>query len=307
MPDPDLFLELSNRLTSLAREAGASVVRVDGRRHGSASGVVFSADGVVVTAHHTLERDEEVGLGLPSGESATAEVVGRDPTTDLAVLRVDATGLAPAPWGEPEPDGLDVGALVLGVSRPGRGARASLGVVARAADEWRTPAGGRIDRYLETTLDLHVGISGSLVVTAAGKAAGLATAGLLRGAAIVVPPATLRRVVDALLSHGHVRRGYLGVATIPVPLPEALAAAAGAEGALLVTAVEPESPAARGGVLLGDAIVSLGGQAVEALSDLLPLLEEDRIGAAIPLKLVRAGEVRDLLVTVGARAPRSAR
>jgi S1-C subfamily serine protease len=301
MPDP--FTELSNRLTALARDAGASVVRVDGRRRGSASGVVFSAEGLVVTAHHTLERDEEVTLGLPSGDSLTAEVVGRDPTTDLAVLRAKTgSGLAPAPW--VEPDGLEPGALVVGVSRPGRGPRASLGVVARTSDEWRTPAGGRLDRYLETTLDLHVGISGSLVVTAGGQAAGLATAGLVRGTALVVPAATLRRVVNALLAHGHVRRGYLGVATIPVPLSGALGAAAGAEGALLVTAVEPESPAARAGVLLGDAIVSLGGQPVDALSDLLPLLEEDRIGVAMPLKLVRAGEVRDLLVTVGAREPR---
>ncbi|HYG69942.1 MAG TPA: trypsin-like peptidase domain-containing protein, partial [Anaeromyxobacteraceae bacterium] len=115
MPDP--ILELSNRLTALAREAAGSVLRVDGRRRGSASGVAFSADGLVVTAHHTLEHDEEVTLGLPSGDVVAAEVVGRDPSTDLAVLRVASGGLAPPAW--LEPDGLEPGALVLGLSRPG--------------------------------------------------------------------------------------------------------------------------------------------------------------------------------------------
>jgi S1-C subfamily serine protease len=299
---PDVILELSTRLTALARDAAASVVRVDGRRRAPASGVAFSADGLVVTAHHALERDEEIALGLPSGDTVAAEVVGRDPTTDLAVLRAASGGLAPASWAEP--DGLEPGALVLELSRPGRGPRAALGMVARTAGEWRTPAGGRVDRYLETTLDLHPGSSGSLVVTADGRAAGVATAGLLRGTAMVIPAATLRRVVKALLAHGHVRRGYLGIATIPVPLPDALGRAAGAEGALLVTAVEPESPAGRAGVVLGDAIVALGGHAVDEPADLLPVLEEERIGDAVTMKVLRAGEVRELQVTVGARERR---
>lgn len=299
---PDAVLDLSNRLAELVRAAAASVVRVDGRRRGPASGVVFSADGIVVTAHHTLERDEEVGLGLPSGETIAAEVIGRDPTTDLAVLRAAASGLAAAAW--VEPDGLEPGQLVLGVSRPGRSPRAALGFVARTAGEWRGPGGGRLDRYLETSLELHPGISGSLVVSAGGQAVGVATAGLLRGAAMAIPAATLRRVVKALLAHGHVRRGYLGIATIPVPLPEPVARAAGAEGALLVSAVEPESPAARAGVLLGDAIVALGGRPVEAPEDLLPVVEEERIGDAIAVRVVRAGEVRELSITVGARERR---
>lgn len=259
MPDLDLISELSARLTALARDAAGSVVRVDGRRRAPASGVAFSADGLVVTTHHALERDEEVAVGLPSGDTVAAEVVGRDPTTDLAVLRAASGGLAPPPWAEP--DGLEPGALVLELSRPGRGPRAALGMVAR-------------------------------------------TAGLLRGTTMVIPAATLRRVVKALLAHGHVRRGYLGIATIPVPLPEASARVTGRDGALLVTAVEPESPAARAGVLLGDAILSVGGHPVDALSDLLPVLEEERIGDAVPLELLRAGEVRELQVTVGARERR---
>ncbi len=295
----DLLEQLSGQLTALTAQAGAQVVRVDGRRRSSASGVVWSADGVVVTAHHTLERDEGVEVGLPSGESVAAEVLGRDPSTDLAALRVSATGLAPAAWADDA--GVSAGALVVGLSRPGRSARASLGLVARAAGEYRARGGGRIDRYLETTLDLHPGFSGSLVLGADGRALGLSTAGLLRGTAMAVPPSTLRRVMKSLLTHGEVRRGYLGIATHPVPLPPEVRARTGEELALLVARVEPDSPAARAGIVLGDALLSFGGESLQDPGELLALLAEDRIGDAVAMKLLRGGEVKDVQVTIGAR------
>ncbi len=292
----DVVQELSGRLAALARAGASSVVRVEGRRAAS-TGVVWSAD-TIVAAHHAVEWEDELELGLPDGGAARAELVGRDPTTDLAVLRASAPGLAPADWAEP--DGLEPGQLVLGVSRPGRSPRASLGVVARVAPEWRAPAGGKLDRYVETSLPLQPGLSGSLVLGASGKALGVATAGLLRGLALVVPAPTLRRVVKGLLAHGHVRRGYLGVATVPCRLPPA-AGEEGPRGALLVTAVEPESPAARAGILLGDALVAIAGERVAEPGDLMPVLEEDRIGDAVAVRLVRAGEPREVTLTIGAR------
>jgi serine protease DegQ len=123
----------------------------------------------------------------------------------------------------------------------------------------------------------------------------------VRGSAMIVPAATLRRVAKALLAHGEVRRGYLGIATLPVSLSEAVAAATGEEVALLVSRVEPESPAARAGLLLGDAIVSVGGERLQDPGELLALLSEDRIGDTVALRLVRAGEVREVPITVGAR------
>ncbi len=303
--ETDVLRDLSSRTTALVAVASAHVVRVEGRHRGPASGVVWSADGVVVTASHALERDEEIGVALPSGQEAQAEVLGRDPTTDLAAIRVRAQDLPPASFGEAE--GLAAGALVLAVSRPGRSPRASLGIVARAAGEWRAPTGGRVDRYLETTLDLHPGLSGALALGADGAALGIATAGLLRGTAMIVPASTLRRVVKSLLAHGGVRRGYLGVAMVPVRLPAALAEAAGQAEALLVSAVEPESPAARAGLLLGDALLALGGARLAEPSDLLPALEEERIGQPLTVRLVRAGEVREVTVTLGARGERGRR
>jgi S1-C subfamily serine protease len=299
--EADALATLSSRIAALVAERSAHVVRVDGRRRGPASGVVWSADGLVVTSSHAVERDEELEVGLPSGEAAEAELVGRDPTTDLAVVRARATGLSAAEWAEGSPA---AGEIVLALSRPGRSPRAAIALLARAAGEYRSAAGGRVDRWLETSLDPAPGLSGSLAVGATGALLGVATSGLVRGTVMVIPPATLRRVVRSLAAHGSVRRGFLGVATFPVRLPEALAAAAGQPGALLVSAVEPDSPAARGGLLLGDALLALAGVPLGEPGDLLPLLEEERIGEALPLRLLRAGEVREVAVTVAARGAR---
>ncbi len=295
----DLLAQLSGQLTALSAEAGAHVVRVDGRRRFPASGVVWSADGVILTTHHTLERDEGVEVGLPSGETVAAEVLGRDPSTDLAALRASATGLSPIQWADEA--AVASGALVVGVSRPGRSTRSSLGLVARAAGEYRARGGGRIDRYLETTRDLHPGFSGSAALATDGRAIGLSTAGLVRGAAMAVPPSTLRRVMKSLLTHGEVRRGYLGLATHPVPLPPDLRARTGEELALLVARVEADSPAARAGIALGDALLSFGGESLQDPGELLALLAEDRIGDTVPMKLLRGGEVKEVQVTIGAR------
>jgi S1-C subfamily serine protease len=298
----DVLSALSRRTAALVAERAVHVVRVEGRRRGPASGVVWSADGLVVAAHHAVERDDELEIGLASGETTTAEVVGRDPSTDLALLRARATGLSPAPWADA--DALAAGELVLSIARPGRSPRASLAILARAAGEYRGAGGGRIDRFLETTIEPHPGLSGALVTAASGSPVGLATSGLVRGSAMIVPASTLRRVVRSLAAHGGVRRGYLGVATFPVRLPPALAAAEKRSGALLVSYVEPDGPAARAGVLQGDALLALGGAPIAEPGDLLPLLEEERIGEAVAVRIVRAGEIREIAITVGARGMR---
>src|SRR5574341_580430 len=169
------WTDLSERLAALAEDGGRSVVRVEARR-APASGVVWSPDGVVVTANHNVEWDEDIEVCLPDGRGVRAELRGRDPSTDLAVLRLQGSGFSAPAWAEP--DGLKPGHLLLSLSRPGRALRLGLAPLARAAEAWRTPAGGKLDRYLEADLPLHPGFSGALVLDLAGRAVGLATAGL---------------------------------------------------------------------------------------------------------------------------------
>jgi len=295
------WMELSDALAATVKKAQGSVVRVDGRRRGSSSGIVWSADGTVVTASHGLEWDDELEVGLPSGDTARAEVVGRDPSTDLAVLRVKGSGFVAPEWSDAA---LEVGQLLLSVTRPGRGPKAGLGLVSRLGDAWRTAGGGKLDRYVELDLGLHPGFSGGLLVDLSGRGLGLATAGLARGTPLAVPAATLRRVVKAVLAHGGVRRGYLGVASMPVRLPGALEKETGQRSALLLTAVEDDSPAGRAGLQVGDLLLALDGSAVGHMGDLLPLLEEERIGDLAKARIVRGGAVQEVQLTIGARGGR---
>jgi S1-C subfamily serine protease len=295
-----ILTDLSEALAGVVERGGASVVRVEARRRGPSSGVVWSADGIVLTAHHVLERDEGIEVGLPDGRTLEATLVGRDPSTDLAVLRVPATGLAATSLEEGA--GWRVGQLVVALSRPGRSARASLGMVSALGEAWRTPAGGRIDHYVQTDIGIHIGFSGSLLLDAAGRAIGINTTGLVRGRALAVTASTTRRVVASLLAHGRIRRGFLGIGTYPVRLPASLESKLGQPSALLLVSVEPDSPAARAGLLLGDALVSLAGHSVRHPGELLGLLEEDKIGQELPAQIVRAGEVRVVPITVGVRS-----
>jgi len=298
----DTASDLSGRLAAVVEKAAPSVVRVEGRRRAASSGVVFGAD-TVLTTHHCLEWDEGIRVGLGDGSSVSAALVGRDPTTDLALLRVTGAGLAAPGWATED---VKVGRLVMGLSRPDRGVRAGLGIVSATGEAWRTPAGGRIDRYVETDLALHPGFSGGLVVDASGAALGLKTAGLLRGVAVVIPAPTLRRVVEALAAHGHVRRGFLGVGTMPVRLGPDQEKALGQPAALLITSVQPDTAAARAGVLLGDALLAFDGHVLNRPGDLFARLDEEAIGRSVTLRLLRAGQVKDVTAQVGTRDARTA-
>ena len=297
-------MDLSAETAAAVERAGRAVVRVEGRRRGPSSGIAWSADGVIVAAHHNVEWDEDIAVGLPDGSAARANVVGRDATTDVVVLRAPLTGLVVPDWASNLPK---VGHLALALTRPGRTVRASLGIVHALGDEWRTHAGGRVDRYLQTDVDVQPGFSGSLLVDLGGRALGMNNAGLMRGASLAVPPATLRRVVEALLAHGQIKRGFIGIGTVPVRLPADIQKTAGQPAGLLVTSVQADSGAGRAGLLLGDVLLAVDGQALSGPADLLPFLEADRIGQPIAVRILRAGETRDVQVTVGSREPRGER
>ncbi len=290
--------DLSAALAQTVEAAGPAVVRVEGRRRIPASGIVWSAEGVIVTANHVVKRDENITVGLPDGQAVKAAVAGRDPSTDLAVLKAEASELAAA--GQPQGD-LAVGHLVLALGRPGRTVQATLGIVSALGDSWRTPVGGQVDRYLQTDVVMYPGFSGGPLVNAEAQVVGLNTSALLRGVSLTLPSATLSRVVDTLLTHGRMQRGYLGVSTQPARLPAAVQEELGQETGLLIVSVEPDSPADQGGLVLGDTIVGLDEATVRHHDDLLAALSADRVGVKTPVKIVRGGEIRTLNIAIGER------
>jgi len=292
---------LSGELADLVERAGRSVVRVNARRRQTASGIVFGADGAILTADHVVEADEGITVGLPDGREVPARLVGRDPSTDLAALRVEGASLIPAELAES--GSARVGSLVLAVARPGDSPMATIGVVSARTGPWRSWRGGLLEALIQTDVTLYPGFSGGPLVDASGRVVGLNSSILTRGIATAIPTETLNRVAQALLTSGRVRRGYLGVSTQPVTLPRALVEQLklGQEAGLLVVGVEPGSPADHGGLMLGDVIISLAGQPIRDADDLQSALGPDLVGQSTPARVVRAGGSQELTITVGER------
>lgn len=285
---------LDRALSTAVTTAAASVVRV-ARRRGAGSGLAWSASQVVTSSFHT---PDEPTIAIARGDEVIelpARVVGRDPGTDVALLAVDGAELTPIAR---RTDELAAGQLTFALARPGRAIRASLRALGVIGPAVRTPAGGRVDRYLETDRALPRGFAGGPLVDLAGRALGMNTRTLIPNADLCVPIATLERVVEALATHGRVARGYLGLGVQPAALPAAVTDGRGV-GALVVS-LDDGGPAATAGVLIGDAIIAIDGVAVTG-PDELRLALYDRADAAVELALVRGGVRIALAVTVGAR------
>ena len=294
--------QLSDDLAAAVELAGAAVVTVNARRRMPASGIVWSADGLIVTANHVVEQDEEITVGLPDGRTVPAALVGRDPGSDLALLQAEATGLTPAPRAESP---ARIGHFVLAVARPGpSGAMASFGVVSTVGGAWRTPVGGTVEGFVRADVAMLPGFSGGPLVDARGTILGLNSSTLGRGGGLTVPTAAIDKVVAALRSHGKVRRGFLGIGAQAARLPAALVAAnkLAKEQGLLVVSVEPESPAERDGLLIGDVIVALNGETVAEVEELQDRLTGDWVGQSLPVRVIRGGAPQELRVTIGERS-----
>jgi len=291
--------DFSNALADAVERVSASVVRIETGRRRPASGFVWSKDGLIVTSAHSLEREDGLEVSLELGEVLPAALVGADLSSDLALLRVEATSL-PVPERAPA-DSIRRGQLVLALSRPGRTVRSNLGVISALSEQWRAPGGGKIERYIQSDVSVEAGFSGGPLIDASGRVIGLNTAGLLRGAALSLATVTIERVVNALLSHGQIQRGYLGVSSTAARLPQALAESAGQRAGLVVTGLQANGPAESAGLLLGDVLLSLDGERMESVADLQAALEE-RASRAVPLGLLRAGVPLELLVTPSARS-----
>ncbi|HXQ28583.1 MAG TPA: trypsin-like peptidase domain-containing protein [Gemmatimonadales bacterium] len=290
--------QLSDDLAAAVERAAQTVVAVNGRPRIAASGVLWRA-GVVVTAHHTLRREEDLTVTLADNRTVPATVAGRDGATDLAVLKLDAPGSAEFADGA-----VKVGHLVLQVGRTGSaGHSASLGLVGAIVGPWRTWRGGEIESLIQLDLAIHDGFSGSPLIDTSGKVVGLNTSGLGRGVALALPVPVVNRVVDGLLAKGRIARGYLGVGLQAVEVPAALAAkfAPPARSGLIALTVDADGPAGRAGLQLGDVIVTVAGQPVADVRDLFALLGPERVGATVVLTGLRGGAPLELKVTVGER------
>jgi S1-C subfamily serine protease len=275
-------------------------VLVDARKRFPASGIAIAAD-LILTADHVVERDDDIKVLLPDGTELAASIAGRDPGSDLAVLRLERPAASPA---EAAPEEARVGQLVLALGRPSpEGIQASLGVVSAIGGPVRTGHGGLLERYLRTDATPYPGFSGGPLVDTAGRVVGLNTSGLGRGAALTIPAALAWGIASTLAKHGHVRRGFIGVRSQPVAIAIAQQKALGREQAsgLLLVGVEEKSPAEKGGLLVGDIIVALAGKPVADPDELLAALVGDVVGKPTPFEILRGGQPLAVTVTIGER------
>jgi len=292
--------ELSEAMVAAVEKAGAATVLVDARKRFPASGIAVTPD-LILTADHVVERDDDIKVILPDGMELAASIAGRDPGSDLAVLRLERPVASPA---EAAPEEARVGQLVLALGRPSpEGIQASLGVVSAIGGPVRTGHGGLLERYLRTDATPYPGFSGGPLVDTAGRVVGLNTSGLGRGAAITIPAALAWGIASTLAKHGHVRRGFIGVRSQPVAIAIAQQKALGREQAsgLLLVGVEEKSPAEKGGLLVGDIIVALAGKPVADPDELLAALVGDVVGKATPFEILRGGQPLVVTVTIGER------
>jgi S1-C subfamily serine protease len=295
---------LSNDFAAAAEAVGSSVAAIYGRRWMPSSGIQWRK-GFIVTAHHTIRREEDITVVAAGGKSFKANLAGRDPSTDLAILKVSEESALPIPvFGD---GGLKLGHVVLALGRSrGSNLVASAGIVGGISGEWEPRRGGRVDQHIRLSLELYPGFSGGPLVNAQGKVVGMNTRGLSRGRAVTIPLATVNRIVDELIEKGHIAKPYLGLAMQPVAVPESLRGKAPRAGnsAVLVVHVEPAGPADKAGVLLGDVVVELQGKPVEDTGDIQQLLGSAKIGDTVAATILRGGAPVKLSITLADRPTR---
>ena len=287
--------QYSDSLAAAVEKAGQVTVTVDARGRFPATGIIWNANGEILTADHVVQRDENINVTLADGTTHPATVLGRDPASDLVLLKIEASGL-PAPEFV---ESVKVGHLVFAVGRPSE-LQATLGSVVALGG----PVRGRhrrFEAYIQSDVTMYPGFSGGPLVDASGRVAGLNSSSLAHGASLAIPVSALRTVVDALRRDGRVKRGFLGVSTQPVALAEAVAGELGQPTGLMVIGTEKGGPADQGGVLQGDVIVGVDNDTVSDIEDLQAALGPETVGKATLVKVVRGGEVRTLTVTVGVR------
>src|SRR2546422_1812143 len=288
--------DLSRDIADLVARLGPSVVRVDARRGRPATGIIW-ADNLVLTADHVLEQEDAIQL-TGSTTTVKASIAGRDPGTDLALLRTEGLSGVPAPRGRSTE--IRVGHVVIAIGQPGE-LQVTVGIVSGLSGSFRSWRGGQVERLIQSTAELLPGFSGGPLVDADGRVIGINSWNFGRGVSRAVPVETANRVAESLNTHGRIRRAYLGLGAQPVRLSEKLANQLGQESGLLVVTVEPGGPAQKAGLLQGDTIVTVDSDPMRHLDELFGKLGALEVGSAHRLGVVRAGERQDVPIPVGER------
>lgn len=304
----DTLHAFSDALANAVAALAPSVVAIHARRRIPASGIVWRA-GYVVATDHTIRRERDITVTLNDGRQVAATLVGRDASTDLALLKL-ADESVPAARRAPIHESARPGHIVLAVGRPGSAITATLGTIHATGGEWRTWQGGQMSELIRVDMSVHDGFSGSALMDSAGRVLGINSSILTRGAPATIPAATIDRVVDQLLSGGRVPRGWLGVGTQPVRLPEKVRADAGLtqEVGLLLVNIASNSPAEAAGLFVGDTLISLAHTPTREAEDVLAILGPDTVGKTLTARIIRAGAVLEIPVVIGESphaAPRS--
>ena len=300
MSNDNVLSVLSDAMADAVEKAATSTVLVNGRRRYPASGIAYASD-LILTASHVLEREDEIPVILPDGSKQTGDLLGRDPGSDLAVLRLGGTI---AELAEPASNEARVGQLVLAVGRPtADGVQASLGVVSAIAGPVHTRRGGLLEGHIRTDATPYPGFSGGPLVDSDGQVLGMNTSGLTRGASLAIPSGLAWQIAESLTEHGSVRRGYLGIRSQPVEISLIQQEALGRQQAtgLLLVGVEPDSPAAEAGLMVGDILTGFAGGPVSEPDELFVSLAGEVVGRPTSLEILRAGELQEVTVTIGER------
>ena len=296
----NILVNLSNDLANAVAKGGASTVLVNARRRMPASGIAMAAD-LILTADHIIEQEEDIKVILSDGVEIAASLVGRDPGSDLAVLRLERSVAPPA---EPAPEKACVGQIVLALGRPTpEGIQASLGVVSAIHGPARTGRGGLLEYYLRTDTTPFPGFSGGPLVDVAGRVVGMNTSGFGWDAAVTIPASLAWKIAETLAQHGHIRRGYLGIRSQPVEVSQKAQKLLGRSQptGLLIVGVEDGSPSGRGGLEVGDILVGINGQPVTNQDELFRGLTGEIVGQPTPLAVLRGGQPTTVTVTIGER------
>ncbi len=297
--ETNLLKTLSNQMADAVERVEPALVLVNGRPRQPASGIVY-AENLVLTADHVLEREEDLTIQTHDKRTLAAQFVGRDLATDLAVLRVADLGLAKAQMAS---EAARVGQLVMAVGRsPSEGPMASVGIVSAVGGPLRTGRGATLERYIRTDATPYPGFSGGPLIDSQGAILGITTTGLVSGVALAIPTSIATSIAEILAQQGYIKRGYLGISSQQVQLPPTQRAGRTQEQGLLIVKVDDDSPAQKGGILLGDILVVLDGQAVDDAEELRVLLSSNRVDKTIPVEVIRGGKLETLQVTVGQRS-----